>query len=257
VTLRSGAASARGIRPSQLLFSWTARYGQLDAITGQAGLFTMFIGVGYAPGTVEGQNGSPITAGHGMLRFDQGAARGTITRLKMAGEPVGQDSENLIYPFPLKITETTLFWRVFPDYTVGQNIAPAAYGVMIGSATTGAGWMGVRRLGTDWQAVRKRGAVEIASTLTDIGRAFPVDVLVTLGTGGVLQLSLRDVVTGVITVGATATDSTMLTAGETWGGSQLQFTGIQGLVAPGGWWYHETVKVARGVKTFGQIDAMS
>jgi hypothetical protein len=257
MTLRSGAASARGLRPVTLLFYWTARYGDLTALTGQVPTLSVFIGPGWVTGTVEGLNGSPLSAAHGMPRFDQAAARGTITRLKMAGEVPLQDSENAVYPFPLKVTETTLFWRVFPGYTVGENVTTPAYGPMVGVATTGAGWLGIRRLGTDWQAVRKRGAVEIAVTLTDIGRAFPTDVLVTLGAGGVLQLSLRDVVTGVITTGGTATDSNMLTTGETWGGSLLTLNGVQGLVAPGGKWYHETVKVARGVKTFAQIDSMS
>jgi hypothetical protein len=256
MALSSGAAPQRGLRKSQLLLNWKSRLCSLVADTGQVGVFTPFFSGVNAPGNVLGRNGTPIVAGHGQPRWEQHADSGNITRLLLEGEVPLRQSENVVMPWPLKVSAIALEWLVWPMYAPGENIGSAAYGPMIGTATTGGGWFGIRRLGTDWHAVRKRGGVEIVSAVTDIGSVFPIYVLATLGLGGVLTISTRDATTQVRT-GASTTDANMLIATETWGNSQFSFCGVQGLVAPGGRWRYELLKVPRGVKTFPQLDLMS
>ncbi len=253
VQVTTGAGPSRIRRKSDLLFGWRSSDLSLDAYTGQVGTPNPFI-VGVVPATIEGRNGVTVTAGVGQPRWEQAAARGTITRLAVEGEVAGQVVEQYIHPFALRVQALSLYWRVWPMYTVGQNLAQVAYGPMIGQATTGGGWLGLRRIGTDWQATRKRGAVEITSTLTDVGSVFPLDVLVTMTPGGTVVLSLRDATS--TRVGTGPTDVNMAITTETWGGSLFGFCGIQGLVAPGGRWWYEVIKIARGVQSFTSMDLL-
>lgn len=250
-----GAASLRTERTSQLMFHYRAADATVDALSGQPGAFSLFILGGYIPSTITGQNNVTVSAGHGLPRFDQAPARGAITRLLTEGEVAAQDSENITWDFPLLIQPLTMFWRVYPVYAPGANVAVARYGPTIGNNVTLGGWLSIRRLGTDWQASRLKGATEIVSVVSAVGEIYPVDLLLTITSLGALTLSIRDA--AGIRVGTTGTNIALMNQSETWSAGVLSICGIQGLVAPGGQWYHEILKVARGVKTFAEMDKLS
>lgn len=253
-----GANPSRLIRPSSLLFGWRASDVSLDAYTGQVGTLVALVNPGAVPSTIQGRNGAVITAGEAQPRFEQVAARGNITRLVLEGEVTGQDVEQLYYPWPLKIMAMSVWVRIWPFYAAGSSQAQPWYAITLGNDTGGGGRLTLRRTGTNWEALRQRGAASLSSSFSESGSTtYPIDLLITLSAAGVLQLLSRDAV-GLIQNGtASAADANMTITTESWAGSILQLNGITGLVLPGGQWRYENIKIARGVQTMTSIDLLS
>lgn len=250
--MRTGASGHRIEPPSDLLFRWRARRLSVDAETGQAATFDALADSADIPGGVYGRNGNQLTAGHAQPRFHQKPIEGSITRLSVTADTAGQDVERWSFPWPLKIFPLSIYVRLFPGYVPGASVTGSPWVTMIGNATTQGGYMGIRRLGTAWQGVRFRAAANLVSEFTEpAGAVFPMEVMLTLNTGGVLQLLTKDAATpSVSRNGAVVTDATMLTAGENWG-TNLLIIGAEGRYA------YEEIKIARAVQSFDSMALLS
>lgn len=258
----TGASAYRGRRSSRLLFGWHAKYGTLDAHTGQVGLLTTE-NLGTI-GSVEGRNGASasVVAAHAVPRFVQRASEGYVTRLALEGSIAGQDRERLEYSWPQKVFGLSIYVRVYPMYAPGANLVDLEYLLMLGNrggAGTGGGYFGLYRTGTTWQVRRERNAVAIVSLFTEPAAAvFPIDLLATMTDSGTVQLFSRDAaVPSVLRSGSAVTDPNMAIGSEQWADNKLVLAtaGVNGFI--GGRWRLEEVKIARGVHTFSSIDALS
>jgi hypothetical protein len=255
----TGAALQRPTTSSQLVAHWRSRgpgvdsESGLDMLTGQKASNVAFTSPGNHAPTIEASP-SGMFGGFRQPRFQRNPARGNVMRLDVEGEVAGQSVEQYLYDFPLNLQELTVLWRVWPVFAAGLDVGSAQWGLMLGTTTVGGGWLGIRREGVNWVLGRKRGATEIISQLPSTGDVYPVDLLATLATGGSITLRVRDA--NGIRNGNTATDANMLIATEIFGNSQMTFCGVQGLVAPGGRWHYELVKIARGVKTHADVDKL-
>lgn len=259
--MSTGAAPQRGLRSSRLIFGWTTRWcfrrGNLDAYTGQVGTYSVVINTGAVPTTITGRNGAAVQAGYGHPRWEQRTAQDTVSRLALSGEVTGLVVEQLAFPWPLKVMAMTALVRLWPNYTAGSSVSPAAHALTLGQGTTGGGRLTLRRNGTSWSAVRERQGVSIESSFVEPGGTpYPIDLLISLTSGGALTLSGRSSA-GTVTVGNTATNAVMTTVTDIWTDSSLTFNGTTGLVLPGGKWWYELVRIARGTKTYAQMDELS
>lgn len=248
----TGAGSQRLARNSQLLFYWHARRGSLVAYTGQVGRFLVVAsGVNHF---INGRNGGAgVVAGNGQPRFQQIVSEGTVTRLSLRGDDAPSDVERVEWDWPLKVMALTVYIKCYPVYTPGQNLPDDRRLLGLGDGTTSGGELIIERNTTEWRALRKRSAATITSQVAEAGGSvFPMEVLVTLAAGGVLTINSRTAAGVVLTDATPATDANMLIATELWATSKLYLGG-----AAGGNFRSETIKIARGIKTFPQMDLLA
>jgi hypothetical protein len=257
-TFGTGAAPQRAARSSQLVFGWESRHQTLDAYTGQEGFHQFFINPGAVPALVTGRNGTPVQAGYAMPRWEQVAARGNIPRLVIEGEVGGQVVENVVYQWPLKVMAQSVFFRLWPFYNPGESLGSDAYALCFGVQDTDGGYLRIYRHLDRWYAHRARLSVGWISEFVEPGTTvFPIDILVTLSAAGTLQIQGRDSSPSrTRTVGAPLTNASMVFP-EPWDDNVMTLCGSMGLVAPGGRWRYESIKVARGVHTFDSIDKLT
>jgi hypothetical protein len=260
--MTTGAVSSRPIRQSDLVFGWRASgFGKdspsgLDAYTGQVASYTASPSI--SPGMIEGRNGSLLVPGRGMPRFEQALSRGGVTRLVLEGEVIDRDVENVSYPWPLLVMSLSVYVRLWPLYAAGASVSFDSWAWILGNATTDGGLLGLCRVGTNWQARRIRGGTEIAAAFVEPAAiVFPVDLLVTLSSGGQISLYSRDAASPPVLRNGTLqpTDANMMIPTEPWAGNVFSLAGAGSRL--GGRWRYENLKIARGVHTFASIDALS
>jgi len=118
--------------------------------------------------------------------------------------------------------------------------------------------MSIARLGTSWQVRRARAGSVLISGFTESAlTVYPIELLATLAAGGGVRIQGRDAA-GATWDSGTFTDATMYNTAEFWGDAQVAANGIQAMTdADGGAHQHEVIKIARGNKTFPQIDLLS
>lgn len=256
MSLLPGAGPQRFDRASPLIFGWDAKYRSVAAYTGQNDGFQVVSAT--VPGNVDGQNGLSILSGRGMPRWVQAPARGNRLQLAIESSVALQDQEVVPYGYNRKVMQLSIFWRVWPMWAAGTNLGLSAWGLLLGNGTTNGGLFAIGRVNDTWQVQRKRGAVAISTSFVEPGAtAYPIDILATLGVGGLITLSTRDAL-GVLRNGTTTpADPNMLILTETWAGSLLTYSPVGIGAYPGGRWWYEKVKIAKGVLTFTQMDLLT
>lgn len=255
--LYPGAGARRTLRSSGLLFHWRAADGRLDALTGHPATHDL-VASGATPGGITGRAGTVIVSGgHSLPRFDQIAAHGLITRLRISAPTAGKDDVSWTYPWYVGVEALSVLVRVWPNVAVGGTLADPGHIFILGNGTSGGGRLLIRRdAGSgNWSALRERaGMGTLTSTVSEVGTTKPFDFLATLSAAGALTVSRRDAL-GATATGATQTDALAAVAGERWAGDTLILAAGIGLLN-GEMWY-ERVKVARGVKTFAEMDVLT
>ena len=257
MALRTGAAPQRGRRSSQLIFGWRARDGELDAYTGQVAELSVWSS-GPLTGPVNGRNGSTVLAGHAMPRWEQTAATGNITRLRVEGNVTGQDQERLAYPFPLRVMPLSIYVRAWPIDAPGVALGSNQGLISLGNDPAGGGTMYVYRDGTVWGMTRRKSGSTVSNTIfvEPVGTSYPIELLATLASNGVMQLLSRDALGVLRNSNATSADASLCVLTDLWAGSTL-YLATAGSFVNGGNMRLETVKIARGVLSFSQMDLLS
>jgi hypothetical protein len=259
--LYPGSLSRRVHRSSLLQLYWRATDGKIDALTGQVGRLELIGAPATRPYQWTTSNGT-VSVGDATPRFATYNSLGGKTVLAVSGEGTGGFSvEQWSLEFPLYVQAMTFFGRLTPAWAAGATRAEfhvAQFGAALASGT-GGGRLRLSRSGVNWVALRDRLAVTKTATLAEPGTVtYPLDVLMTMSAAGAVSLSLRSA-SGTIHAGPTSTgDASLVGATDKWGvaatpDTQRLYLGPN----PAADVLWETVKVAAGVKTFAEMDALA
>jgi hypothetical protein len=259
--LYSGAGSRRVARASLLQLYWRASDGEINALTGQTGRLELIGAPATRPAqwhTSFGTNG----VGDATPRFGTYMSLGGKTLLAVSGEGAGGVSiEQWSIEYP-RYLDTLTFWaRLTPEWVAGANRAAfnvAQFGVDQ-VAAAGGGFLRLQRTGVNWVALRDRLTVSQSVTLAENAAiTYPMDVLMSQSAAGVIALSLRSASGTIYTGTPTAGDASFLTGTDRWGvnataDTQRLYLGPN----PSASVLWEAIKVASGVKTFAEMDALA
>lgn len=254
--LLPGARSTRVERRSRLSFCWHARDASLVPITGQTATLVQTGATTLTSGPVVPMAGSQITAGKAMPRFGRDVLTGE-NFLQLAGNVSGQDVEQLTYAMALRAKDLTLLLRVTGLWAAGANVSQGGMLALGTAPGTEAGSIRLQRGGLNYTLTRHMGGLNNSGVLAEpAALVWPADLLIQYGgTTGIASLSIRSA-TGAITGPVTAGSASFISAGR-WGGNALAVGSDPAGGLPGVPARYYVVKLAMGIKTFADMDALT
>jgi hypothetical protein len=263
-----GVVSTRPARQSKLMFHWRARHLSLNAETGQVGTFSVDAELTDDLPLVEGRDGGETVMGRGMPRWVQSPSRGYRTQLGVQGNTAGYDKEALSFPWPLKVQAMSAYVRFWPEHDPGDDMLTLANGIFqLGESIDQGGHFTIYRTmsSKSWIARRTKtpGTIHEESVVAEsLTAVWPLEILATLADDitpghaqGDLQISTRDAA-GQILVGTLVNDPGIGVRTDSFSSDILYIaTGNKVAFAQLPGWLEE-VKIARGWKTFAEMDEL-
>lgn len=260
--LLPGVLSSRVSRISQLSFGWDAKDASLLARTGQLGALT--VAAAASGGAITPAYGSALVAGRGEPRFSR---VGTVNGLDLSGVTAGQDAERLLYPYAMAVGSLTVVLKLTPTWSAGASRATEHYVFGLGSSGIAQNYLRLSRGGasaTSWKITRSVDgpATQTSNTVVEPGTfVWPLEVrgwfdaTPSGGFTGFTRVELRDATGATVTSSGSGTTHPVI-AGSRWSG-EVMGIGHDPALGLGAPISLHSVKLALGVKTFAEMDALA